>query len=182
MRPINWPRLASLAAVLGVIREIIMKHLLKISLFVLVLVFSALSFSDNGKLVLDLGMDESALETIYSLAPTVKLFPPDEEFGMNHTKTVRLSSITLDLHKGKEEFYIWRIEITGPEWAFHHPKLFVGAPESELDKYMGVPSTDIDFNGGMTHYFYRPYLYDSWVRISVKNGKVVKIFAAEDWT
>ncbi|MEE4246553.1 MAG: hypothetical protein V2I33_14180 [Kangiellaceae bacterium] len=158
-----------------------MKHSFQIISLLFFMIFTTFSFSEEGRLVFDLGMDESGLEKIYIQSPSVQSFPPDEEFGMSHTKTIRLPSIVIGLHQGEKGFYVWRLDITGSGWAFHHPSIFIGAAESELEKHIGIPESK-EVEDGVTHYFFRLYPQDSWVKISVKEGRVTKIFAAEDWT
>jgi hypothetical protein len=139
----------------------------------------ALAGSEN--VVLDLKVPASQLIAVFTLNPKVKKFPPDEEYGMNYTKEVKLNSLSLDLHLGKSDYYIWRLAITGSGWAYRNANIFIGASVSELIKTFGQPVSK-ELEGDVINYIYRLYDFDSWSKISVRDGKIIAIFAAEDWS
>lgn len=166
---------------MSVIREKAMSNVIKLSLYIFVALICRFALAGGGNVVVDLKVPESQLTAVFALNPKVKSFPPDEEFGMNHTRELKLDSMSLDLHLGKSGYYVWRLVITGSGWAYRNQNIYIGASESELMKIFGRPE-DKEVEGDVTHYIYRLYDFDSWSKISVRGGKIIEILAAEDWT
>ena len=153
----------------------------RLCLYLSAMLICTYTYAGNGNVVVDLKMSESQLHAVFALNPKVKNILPDEYSDMNIIKEVKLDSLRLDLHLGKSGYYVWRLEITDSGWAYRNPNIYIGASESELIKYFGLPESK-EIEGDVTHYIYRLYEFDSWSNISVKGGKIIEIFAAEDFT
>ena len=100
---------------------------------------------------------------------------------MGKTTTSFYDGAEIDFREGKNGFYIWRLKITSATWVYKNNQIRVGITIEKLKSLIGPPDS-IETSDSKVYWFYHLYEYNAWTRISIVNGKVIEIFAAEDWS
>jgi hypothetical protein len=141
---------------------------------------------DPSLTIRGVGLGSSPAQIMKALGKPVKevKLAADSEMGMGQLMELFYAGLKFELCKpdGRDEFHTWQLTVTGPAWLVN-PGIQVGMTRDQVLRVLASPSSagkDETPESETLHYGF--VSFDGWYWVSLANGKVSEIGAAEDWS